>query len=185
MVILERLFPDRIVRGILDVNLDELWANGIFGLILDIDNTLARPGAPRPDGETVRWLMAARERGFLVCLLSNAGRRRVAAFSSGLGLPAIANAKKPGRHGFLKALRLLGLEAGQACMIGDQLFTDVCGAKNLGIFAIYAKPITLWEVFTVMLKRLPEALALKLYAHESDQKRRARADGGRGGAADR
>jgi predicted HAD superfamily phosphohydrolase YqeG len=60
-------------------------------------------------------------------------------------------------------MEIMGLAQSEVCMVGDQLFTDVFGAKRLGIYCVYTKPIAKLEVFTVMLKRIPESIVLKLY----------------------
>ena len=158
-----RLCPDYVASSIYDVELDKLRDSGISALILDIDNTLAMPGAQKPDRGAIHWIDSAREAGFDICILSNARRQRVASFASGFGIYAIAGAGKPARTGFVKALRLLNRTAEQVCVIGDQIFTDVYGARRLGILAIYTKPITKREVISILLKRIAEAAVLKYY----------------------
>ena len=160
---LKYLIPDHIYGGIRDVDVGMLMRAGISGLIIDIDNTLAAPGVKRPDEAALHFLYRARDMGCRICLLSNALRGRVARFSSGVGIYAVARAKKPARAGFIKALRLLGLDASQTCVIGDQLFTDILGAKRLGIKAVYTRPITRRESFFIMLKRIPELFLLRKF----------------------
>ena len=50
-----------------------------------------------------------------------------------LGVATVPNALKPLPFGFLRALRLLGTPRRETVVIGDQLFTDVLGAKLLGL----------------------------------------------------
>ena len=156
-------YPDRAFSSIYSIDLDELYASGIRCLIVDIDNTLAKPGAREPDERAVRWLNAVRDMGFDVCMLSNATRGRVAAFASGFGIFAISGACKPAGRGFEKAFRLLGCEPSRACVIGDQIFTDVWGGKRLGAATVYTVPVTRWEGFGVMLKRIPEFFVIRGY----------------------
>ena len=160
---IEKFFPDMMFNSIYDIDLEQLKALGVSGLILDIDNTLVRPDVKKPDETVHAWLDYLRESGFNICILSNSGRKRVTKFTSDLGVMSICHAGKPMRKGFLKALRLMDLEPNQTCMIGDQIFTDVYGAKRIGIVAIYTKPIVFKEIFTVMLKRLPEKIVLHKY----------------------
>lgn len=161
--IVEYLFPDRIEQGIYGVDFDALRGRGISGLILDIDNTLVKPGARAPNGRAADLLRALQDDGFSICLLSNSSRRRAAGFASGLGVYCVTGAGKPAKAGFLKAIRLLGLEPGNICVVGDQIFTDVWGAKRLGLMVIYTKPITKREELTVQVKRIPEKFILKFY----------------------
>jgi HAD superfamily phosphatase (TIGR01668 family) len=132
-------------------------------MILDLDNTLIEPGEKKLGARVLKWIESARDMGFSVCILSNSPRNRVVRVSSGVGIYAVASARKPAEAGFLKALRLMGLKPSQACAIGDQLFTDVLGAKRLGIMAIYTSPITKREEIAVTLKRFPEKYLLKRY----------------------
>ena len=157
------LYPDHSYKSIGDIDLSALYAAGIRGLLIDIDNTLIAPASKKPDSRMVGWIEAARDAGFDICLLSNASRRRVTRFSTGLGIYAVAWAGKPSRTGYLKALRLLRLEPSQACAIGDQLFTDVLGAKLSGIMALHTAPITKREEITVFFKRFAEFFVLKGY----------------------
>ena len=161
-VAVKYLFPDEIRADIYDVDLEALKAAGFKGLILDVDNTLKPPGPGGPGCGVLAWLEAARGLGFGICLLSNSRRRRVLRFSSGLGVYAISLARKPAAAGFLKAIRLLGCEPERVCVIGDQVFTDVLGARRLGLKAIYTRPVTAKEEFTVRLKRIPEARVIRL-----------------------
>jgi len=107
-----RFFPDASFGSIYEIGFGYLKAAGVRGLVADIDNTLVRPQARRPDARLRDWLQEARREGVQVVLLSNASRARVARFAEGLGVPAIAKAGKPAARGFQKALRLMGLAAG-------------------------------------------------------------------------
>jgi HAD superfamily phosphatase (TIGR01668 family) len=179
-MLLERFFPDAEYDGIYAIDMARLKADGISGLILDIDNTLAASGEAKPGARLMEWLSRARADGFDIVILSNSGRRRVSAFADGLGLFAVCRASKPSARGFEKAVRLMRLDRSQACMIGDQLFTDVYGAARIGIYAIYVKPIRARELFTVMLKRIPEKIVLRAY-RKRRQPLRDEAGGGRPG----
>ena len=160
---LEMFFPDIIYESIYKIDFMSLKRKGIIGLIFDIDNTLVKPSVKHPGKELVDWLLALERDGFKLCILSNSRDKRTREFSRDLNINIISRARKPLVRGFLKALSVMDLRRDEVCMIGDQLFTDVYGAKRLGIYSIYTKPIVLYEVFTVMLKRLPEALIFKLY----------------------
>lgn len=156
-------FPDAIYQSIYDVDVDALYEKGVRGLILDIDNTLKPPGDSPPDERAAEWINRLRDIGFDVCLLSNSLRGRVTKFSSGLGIYAVSYAKKPAGAGFKKAMRLLGCDAAGVCVIGDQIFTDIFGAKRLGLSAIYTRPITKKEEPTIIVKRLLERIVLNQY----------------------
>ena len=168
---LSRFFPDMAAPDIYGIDLAGLRALGIDGLIFDIDNTLVKPGDDAPDARAAEWFKSLSQYGFRVCLLSNSGRRRVARFESAFGAPAVSGAMKPVGAGFRKALNILGLGAHQACMIGDQIFTDVVGAKRLGIYAVLTSPITRDEGVNVRLKRPPERFILKAFEKRENKRK--------------
>jgi HAD superfamily phosphatase (TIGR01668 family) len=74
-------------------------------------------------------------------MLSNNFSERVAAVGAALDVPTVANALKPLPFGFLRALRMLGTARRETVVIGDQLFTDVLGAKVLGLHAVLTEPL--------------------------------------------
>ena len=47
--------------------------------------------------------------------------------------------------------------------VGDQLFTDVYGAKRTGIYSILVKPIHPKEEIQIVLKRYLERIVLHFY----------------------
>jgi len=59
---------------------------------------------------------------------------------------------KPGRKGYLRAMEMLGTDTGTTLFVGDQLFTDVWGARNTGIFSILVKPIDKKEEIQIVFK---------------------------------
>ena len=50
--------------------------------------------------------------------------------------------------------------------IGDQLFTDIWGAKNAGLRNILVKPINPKEEIQIVLKRYLEKIVLHFYTKE-------------------
>jgi len=138
---LEWLLPHQVAGTIYDIDLEKLRAEGITGIICDLDNTLvgARDRSATP--EMVEWLERVRSLGFKMIIVSNNRRKRVSRFAEPHGIPYIYRARKPVRASFRKALARLGLEPGQTVVIGDQLLTDVLGAKRSGLRVILVKPI--------------------------------------------
>ncbi|HHW48559.1 MAG TPA: YqeG family HAD IIIA-type phosphatase [Clostridiaceae bacterium] len=156
-------FPDLIVDKVQDIDLDFLVNKNIKGLLLDIDNTLVPMHMKEADENAVEWIERVKSRGFKVCIVSNASKKRVIKFNEKLKLYAIHRASKPGTKAFKKAMRLLDLKAEETAVVGDQIFTDIFGGNRLNLFTILAKPIHKKETFFIKLKRLPEKLVLALY----------------------
>jgi HAD superfamily phosphatase (TIGR01668 family) len=133
--------PDLECATLPAVPLEELWARGFRGIIIDLDNTVCGYRQSELAPGVREWVLAAKSRGFRLALVSNNFSERVAAVSAKLDVPAVPSALKPLPRGFLRALKHLGTRHSQTVVIGDQLFTDVLGAKLLGLHAVLTHPI--------------------------------------------
>ncbi len=51
----------------------------------------------------------------------------------------MAKAEKPKARSFLKAAAILGVPVEKLAMVGDQLFTDIKGANNVGAIPVRIK----------------------------------------------
>jgi HAD superfamily phosphatase (TIGR01668 family) len=137
----ERIRADHQADTLPEVSLDELAAWGVTGIVVDLDNTVCAYHRPELAPGVAAWVEGARKRGFALVLVSNNFSERVASIGAQLGIPVVANALKPLPFAFLRALRLLGTPRRATVVIGDQLFTDVLGAKLLGLRTILTKPL--------------------------------------------
>ena len=81
----------------------------------------------------------------------------------------IYKAGKPGKSGYERAMERMGTEAKTTIFVGDQLFTDVWGAKKTGIITYLVKPIHPKEEIQIVLKRYLEKVVLFFY-HRSVRK---------------
>ena len=90
----------------------------------------------------------------------------MASFNEKIGERFIENAHKPATGNYKKAMELLGTDCSNTIFIGDQLFTDVYGAKRAGIRNILVKPIHPKEEIQIVLKRYLERIVLYFYKKE-------------------
>ena len=90
----------------------------------------------------------------------------MSSFNDSVGERFIENAHKPSVRNYLKAMELLGTDTGNTIFIGDQLFTDIYGAKRAGIRNILVKPIDPKEEIQIVLKRYLEKIVLYFYQKE-------------------
>lgn len=158
---LEQLIPHLSVNHIYDIDDDALWQAGIRGIITDLDNTLVGAKAPVAPEELIRWLDRLRSLGFRIVIVSNNRKSRVVHFAESLELPFIFRAKKPIRSAFQRALQIIGTEAGQTVMIGDQMLTDVLGGNRMGMRTILVSPISpADEGWTTRINRRLEKIAI-------------------------
>ena len=162
--IFSRFYPDAVIESAYDINYDALLADGIRGIIFDIDNTLVPHGAP-PDERSIKLLSELTDMGFSLLFLSNNKEPRVKSFrdDSHVNASYIFKAHKPSKEGYEKAMRQMNTDASTTVFIGDQLFTDVWGAKRCGIRNILTRPIHPKEEIQIVLKRILEKIVLKSY----------------------
>ncbi len=136
------LHPHRTYPSPLDVTADELRGMGVRALLLDIDGTIAQTRDPAPSPDIVRWAEGLQQAGITLFILSNNRHpQRVRLFGEKLHCGFIHLARKPARRGFLQALAQIGCPAGQAALLGDQIFTDVLGARRCGLRALRVESI--------------------------------------------
>lgn len=87
-------------------------------------------------------------------------------FNDAIGAQFIENAHKPSTKNYIRAMELLGTDRSNTVFIGDQLFTDIYGAKRTGIRNILVKPLNPKEEIQIVLKRYLERIVLYFYRKE-------------------
>ncbi len=153
--------PKTFVDSVFDINTEMLREKGIKAFVFDIDNTLATYAMPVPDEKTALWLKELQAQGFGVCFASNNSEKRVKAFAESVGIPYISRAMKPLKRHLMRACRNMGASPGETALVGDQLFTDVCGGNRMGMYTILVKPISEVEDGFVKFKRNFERKMMK------------------------
>ena len=159
---LELFYPDLYLDSAYQIDFGEYYRKGYRGIIFDIDNTLVPHGAPA-DARSIELIGRLKEMGFGVVFLSNNKEPRVKMFNDAVHAEYIYKAGKPGKKGYLKAMEMMGTERKTTLFVGDQLFTDVWGARNTGIFSILVHPIDKKEEIQIVLKRYLEKIVLAFY----------------------
>lgn len=159
--LLQKLAPDCYLKSIYDLDLDQLYARGVRGIIADLDNTLVPWNAPLPDQPLKDWLKEVKGKGFSVYIVSNNSPERVMNFAKALEVPAISNAVKPRRRAFRMACQAMGITLPETAVIGDQIFTDVLGGNRLGVYTILVSPVSRKEFIGTKIMRKFEGLVLK------------------------
>ena len=158
----DMFFPDRYVASTYVIDFEQLYEEGYRGLIFDIDNTLVPHGAPA-DKRATALFDRLKSIGFRCCLISNNQEPRVKMFNQDIGVDYVYNAHKPSTKNYVKAMAIMGTDKENSLFIGDQLFTDVWGAKRAGIRNILVKPIHPKEEIQIVLKRYLERVVLHFY----------------------
>lgn len=159
---LERFYPDHMRDSAYEIEYEELYGKGYRGIIFDIDNTLVPHGA-EADRRAIELFERLHGMGFQTILLSNNKEPRVKTFSDKVRSQYIFRAGKPGRAGYEAAMKRMGTTRENTLFVGDQLFTDVWGAKRVGIVTYLVKPIHPKEEIQIVLKRRLERIVLYFY----------------------
>lgn len=168
MNILEKFYPDNDINSTYEINFEELAGLGYRGIIFDVDNTLVPHGAPA-DEKSIALFKRLKGLGMKTMLLSNNKEPRVKAFAEQANTPYIYKANKPGAAGYIRAMKEMGTNKDNTVFIGDQLFTDVWGAKRAGIITYLVKPIHPKEEIQIVLKRYLEKIVLYFYRKKKRQ----------------
>lgn len=132
--------PDEYVKSVFEIDFEALYNRGFCGVVFDIDNTLVYQDEDSNE-KVGRLFEKLRSLGFKTVILSNNSEERVSRFSKSISSPYLSRARKPFKSGYIRALRLIGVEKRQAVFVGDRLLTDILGAKRAGIRCILVEYI--------------------------------------------
>jgi uncharacterized protein len=136
---------------------------------LDLDNTIVPWHTDRIADGVRAWLDVLRASSIGVCLITNNYGAQAKDVARALDLALVRGALKPMPAAFSSALRALKTDAEHAVAIGDQLFTDVLGAKLLGMRAIYVQPIDRREFVTTRFLRMLERPVFARLQHRAER----------------
>lgn len=159
----EHFIPDYAFERFDDVTPEFLARENIRYLLVDIDNTLAPYEEPDPNGRVEAWIAAMRTAGVSIVLVSNNHSDRVERFNASLGLPAFSDCHKPSPKRLRRYAASIGAKIEETAALGDQIFTDVWGAKCIGARAILVPPIKDKKTLFFRAKRLLEKPFLRMY----------------------
>ena len=159
------LYPDEYLDSTYQIDFDQLYKEGYRGIIFDIDNTLVPHGAPA-DERAISLFKHLKELGFSCMLLSNNKEPRVKMFNDAVHVKYIYKAGKPKPSGYRRAMKELGTDTSNTIFVGDQIFTDVYGARRCGMRTILVKPLHPKEEIQIVLKRYLEKIVLYFYQKE-------------------
>lgn len=162
MAVFGSFFPDMEMDSVYQIDFAMLYHEGIRGVIFDIDNTLVEHGADADDRAKTLF-RNMKELGLDACLLSNNKQPRVERFNRDIGVHMIWKANKPAAKNYYRAMELMGTDLKSTIFIGDQLFTDVWGARKIGMKNILVHPINKKEEIQIVLKRRLEKIVLHSY----------------------
>lgn len=156
------LYPDAWVASTYDIPFEKLYKKGYRAVIFDIDNTLVPHGAPA-DERAEAFFKRLDAIGFRYALISNNKGPRVEQFNKNIHAYTVCNAHKPSVENYVKAMALMDVEKEQCLFVGDQIFTDILGARRAEIYSILVQPIHPKEEIQIVFKRKLEKIVLHFY----------------------
>lgn len=161
-----KIYPDLYLDSVININATLLKKNNLSGLILDVDNTLIDYYRNLVEGAE-SWCEELKNEGIRCIILSNSNKKdKVEEVAKKLDIDYLMFAKKPAKSGFKKALEKLELAPKEVAVVGDQLFTDVLGAKRMKMFSILVKQVGKKDIFITKIKRPIENAIVKRYLKE-------------------
>jgi len=143
-----------------------LAAHHLSAVLVDLDNTTLPRYTEEIPADICAWAATLSQADIPVALLSNNHKKRVQHYAEILGFLPVSNAIKPLPIGFLRALRALKVSRHHVVMVGDQFFTDVCGAALLGIPSVMVLPLSHKDLAHTLILRKLEKLFMKHRAVE-------------------
>lgn len=166
---IRKLYPTRYIDSIFEIDINALKAQGIKGIIFDIDNTLVPYDVEEPGEEIVGFFTKLQEEGFKITLVSNNTKDRVIKFNQKLKVFALHESRKPLGKNFRKAMHLMACQKAETVIVGDQIFTDVYGGNLAGIQTILVKPVSDKDEWQTKVKRGIEKRVIKSYERRIHQ----------------
>lgn len=159
------LFPNDYINSVYDIDFGALYSQGYRAVLFDVDNTLVEHNAPAND-RAVRFFEELNAIGFVACLVSNNKEPRVKEFCQAVKYcKYVFKAGKPLPRGYNEAMALLGTNVDNTLFVGDQILTDVWGARRSGVRTIMVRPVKKWkEEIQIILKRFLEFFVLLVYS---------------------
>lgn len=160
---LKKLCPRHQAQSILKLDLEELERTGIKGIIFDLDNTLVEWKKDTLSSEVIDLITRFKDKGFKLCILSNALEHRVEAVARILNIPYVSKAVKPRKTPFRKALEIMGTSPEQTAVVGDQLFTDILGGNRMELYTIWTPPLSSTEFVSTKAVRRIEQMVIRRF----------------------
>ncbi|MBQ4091675.1 MAG: HAD hydrolase-like protein, partial [Clostridia bacterium] len=119
---------------------------------------------PEPDERIISWLDSLKKNGIGAAFVSNNENERIEVFNKALGLPAYAKSGKPFAKNLKRAMAAMGSDESNTAVLGDQLLTDVCAGKHIGLRAFLVPPIKDRTSVFFRIKRALEVPTIRKYA---------------------
>lgn len=158
------LRPKVYVNSVYNIDLKKLKKiKKIKGIIVDLDNTLVAWGGKEISQSIIDWVNEAKRLDFKLCIVSNTNSKRVAEFAKILNIPYHSKYFKPFSTAFNNGLKILDAKKSETVVIGDQIFTDICGGNILKLLTILVVPIVKKDSMGTFFHRSLEKILISFW----------------------
>lgn len=167
---IEAVTPDSYYPSIYKIDYQTLKKEKIDTLLFDIDNTITKVDDLNIPKETADLMENLKKQGFKILLFSNNHEQRAKPVAKKLNLPLLSDAGKPTKEAYDKALNILNSNKENTAAIGDQLLSDIVGAKKYRIKAILVNQLSKENnIQTGMAQKLQKHMIKKLKKYKKFQ----------------
>ena len=156
-----RLKPDVYKKDIYSINFNKLKKMGIKYLFFDLDNTIMTYQEDTPSKKVIELFENLKKQGFSCFLFSNSHSKRLMRVKNILNVDVYYSSMKPLKKNYKKVLKKYKKE--ECAFIGDQIMTDVIGAKRNNLFIIFVDRINDNEPIYTKFWRFFEWFIIKKY----------------------
>ena len=158
---MKKFIPDMYKKNIYEINYEKLKKMGKKYLFFDLDNTIISYLQNKPTKENKILFDKLKKMEFEVFIFSNSPSNRLEPFEKELNVKAFSGSMKPLKKGYKKVLNMYDKD--KCVFIGDQIMTDVIGAKRNGLYVIFIDRINDKEPIYTKFWRFFEFFVLKKY----------------------
>lgn len=156
------LTPSLRVKTVYDLPLPWLKKKCVRAILSDLDNTLVPWRDYRVAEDLAAWFKELHKNGFRTVILTNARPSpTIQKMSEELETQLVVGARKPVQRFFWRALETVEAAPSEACVVGDQIFTDVLGGNLVGCHTVLVQQIGRREFVGTKLMRLLERRVLR------------------------
>ena len=154
--------PDRVITNYLELTEAFLSEFNCRLLVMDLDNTLVAYNVERADDNVKGFIDYTKQAGYQIAIVSNNSKDRVSLFVADLDVKYYAKACKPLPGVYKRIMKDFGCKMDEIVFVGDQLLTDVLGAKLVKGKVIWSKPLVEKDLFVTKFNRRWERMIYRL-----------------------
>lgn len=163
--ILKKFVPDMYKKNIYEIDYKKLKKMGKEYLFFDLDNTLISYLENKPSKENKKLFDKLKKMGFTIIIFSNSKQSRLNPFKEELNVLTFYGSMKPLKKSYKKILKMYDKD--KCVFIGDQIMTDVIGAKRNDLYVIYLDRINENEPIYTKFWRFFEKFVLKNFENKN------------------